>query len=251
MIFDPKAIEWHYVNLDSRPDRDAHARNEFAKVGITARRQRGYLPHEWPGDKSMVEQMRRRTPGAIGCFQSQLAVMRTVIGTDRVVAVCEDDVCFCADLKKRLEYIATNVPEDWQVFWLGSTVHVNPAVWHKKTIGRDLERTADPRIFRAYGLWGTYAYLVNGRHAAHIVDLLESNMYRSDGIDDCFIKWLEPQIKSYCFMPGCAWQYDNRSNIGVGDTIFSHFKKLGPYVWQERMEDFDPGQFNWAEASTK
>lgn len=249
MRFDPSSIQWWYVNLDSRPDRNAHALNEFAKVGIVARRQRGFLPQEWPGDPTMVEQMRRRTPGAIGCFQAQLEVMRRAVGTDNVVAVCEDDVCFCADLKERLAYIAEHVPQAWDVFWLGSTVHVNPPVWHKNTLGRDLERTDDPRIFRAYGLWGTYAYLINGRRAERIVDLLESNMYRSDGIDDCFIKWLEPQINSYCFMPGCAWQYDNQSSIGRGVTLFSHFKKLGPYVWQERMSDFDPQTYEWAEAN--
>jgi GR25 family glycosyltransferase involved in LPS biosynthesis len=112
---------------------------------------------------------------------SQLNCIRTAIDTDKIVAVCEDDVVFCADLQERLAYIARNMTWDWDIFWLGGTFHCNPAVWHKDSLGRDVVCTSDPRIMRTYGIWSTYAYLVNGPSARRVVDLfdrggLEANM---------------------------------------------------------------------------
>lgn len=243
-IFD---IDWVYVNLDCRPDRKAHVESQLARHGISARRQPGQLVtkenHE-PGHED--KQMYNRTPGAIGCWNSQVKAMKSSpVGS--VTAVLEDDVCLCDDFPERIEYIGEHCPDDWDVFWLGGTVHMNPAIWHKNDLGRDAERVGR-RIFRAYGMWSTFAYLVNPTSRDRVLDLLECNKYRSDGIDDCFIKWVEPNIKSYFLVPGSCWQYDNQSNIGNGITEFSGFRKLGPYVWQSRMSQFDPDTFNFGEA---
>lgn len=246
-----REIEFWYVNLASRPDRRAHAEAEFSRHAIPARRFEAFTPQEWPGDPAKVARMKARTPGAIGCYQSQTAVIRSVLDSDRIVAVCEDDVCFADDLPKRLQYISERLTWDWDIFYLGATFHV-PGVWCRHPdcaawghLGRDAEPTADKHIMRVYGQWGTYAYLVNGRNAGKVLTVFDKNVHRADGIDHlCII--LGDQLNAYCFVPGMAWQYDNQSNIGNGVTQFSHFKTLGPYVWTDRMEDFDPQTFNWS-----
>lgn len=243
-----REIEWWYVNLSTRPDRREHAEEQFARHGLQARRFEAYTPDQWNGPGADVAMM-RPTPGAIGCFMSQREVTRTVEGTDRVVAVCEDDVLFCDDLCDRLQYIEENFHKPWDVFWLGSTYHVNPPVWHTKDLGRDFCQTDVKHIHRAYGLWGTYAYLVNGRSVSRIMELFQRDLPKARGIDDLYIM-LEPEINSYCFTPGMAFQIDGKTNIGVGGdgmTIFSNFHKLGPYVFTKRLEDFDYDSFNWAE----
>jgi GR25 family glycosyltransferase involved in LPS biosynthesis len=248
-------ISWHYVNLDSRPDRREHAEQQFARHGIEVRRQRGFLPDEWPGDPADVARMRATTPGAIGCYHSQTQIIRDHARPGNVVAVCEDDVCFCEDLPKRLQYIEDHIwwdeTWDWDIFYLGATFHT-PGEWYKHVdckdwgprLGCDAQPTTDPHFMRVYGEWGTYAYLVNGNNAGKVLHLLDENVHRSRGIDHLFII-LGDAVNAYCFAPGCAWQYDNQSNIGRGVTEFSGFKKLGPYVWTDRMEDFDPTTFEW------
>jgi GR25 family glycosyltransferase involved in LPS biosynthesis len=241
-------IQFWYINLASRPDRDQHAREQFARHGLPVRRFEAFTPAEWPGPPEAVERM-RPTPGAIGCYQSQVHVTRTVQGSDRIVGVCEDDVLFCDDLVERFAYIEEHFDFDWDVFWLGSTYHINPAVWHKETLGRDFEQTSVKHIHRAYGLWGTYAYLVNGRSVRKILELFEANVHRARGIDDLYIM-LEPQLNTYCFTPGMAFQIDGLSNIGMppgSTTVFSHFHKLGRYVFSKRLADFDYDSFDWAE----
>lgn len=245
-----REIEWWFINLASRPDRNAHAEEQFAKHNLPVKRFEAFTPDQWDGDPAKIDRMMKRTPGAVGCWMSQVEVIRKVAGTDRVVGVCEDDICFCDDLHKRLRHMGDHLPEDWHVAYLGATFHV-PGVWchHPDCaewggIGRDVLPTADPHILQSPGIWGTYGYLVNGRHAHEVLDALDNIMPDSDGIDHAFIR-IGTRLNTYCFVPGCCWQLDGESNIGTGITEFSGFKKLGPYVWTDRMEDFDPSTFDW------
>ncbi|KKL63303.1 hypothetical protein LCGC14_2176420, partial [marine sediment metagenome] len=156
-----RELEWHYINLASRPDRDLHAKEQFARHGLPVKRFDAFTPDQWPGDPAKVARMMARTPGAVGCHQSQMAVIKTVVGTGHVVAVCEDDIVFCDDLTKRLQYIEDHLTWDWDVFYLGATFHV-PGVWCHHAdcaewgpvLGRDAEPTTDKHIMRVYGQWG-------------------------------------------------------------------------------------------------
>ena len=247
--FDWKNAHNWYINLASRPDRNEHARKQFFKAGLSVRRFDAFTPDEWPSDPAKVLRMRNRTPGAIACHQSQIHAMRTGQDNGGMVGVFEDDVVFCDDIQRRLNYVEQHIPPDWDIFWLGATFHCNPAVWHKDTIGRDVERTADKHIFRCYGIWSTYAYFVNGSSVRRVLKLLDQNIHQSDGIDHCMMLHVETVLNTYCFVPGCAWQMDSQSNIGSGVAKFSNFKSLGPYVWTDNMGDFDPDNFNWKEAA--
>jgi GR25 family glycosyltransferase involved in LPS biosynthesis len=249
--FDRFRLDNWVINLAHRTDRMAHANQQFARANLPVDRFEAFLPEEWPGPEEKVARIRARTPGAIGCYQSQTHVIRTAVGSDRIVGVFEDDVCFCEDLQDRLAYLEEHLTWDWDVLYLGATFHVpgvwyaNPdcAAWHHR--GRDVEPTDDPHILRVFGEWGTYAYFVNGRNARKVLDALDEMLPNSDGIDHNFIR-IGDALNCYCLVPGAAWQMDNASDIGTGGfTHFSHFKKLGPYVWTERMEDFDPSTFDW------
>jgi len=67
-MFDWQAIEWHYINLASRPDRDAHARAEFAKAGLGVTRFEAFTPDQWRGTPEQIARMlsvrQGGTPGA-------------------------------------------------------------------------------------------------------------------------------------------------------------------------------------------
>jgi len=254
--FELGTLDTWYVNLDSRLDRREHVENQLKRVGLHAQRQRGYLPTEWNGPQEKIRRMYDRTPGAIGCHMSQTAIIARSLLTHRNVLVLEDDVVFCTDFMARINYIENFLDGcEWDIFWLGATFHCNPPVWHAMDvsdplmahIGRDVELTDDPRILRTYGIWSTYAYIVNADSAHKILTLFDQNLHLSIGIDYLAIM-LQPKLNTFCFVPGCVVQYDNQSNIGTGVTTFSNFKALGPYWYADRMTDFDPVTFNWAEA---
>lgn len=237
-----------FVNLDSRPDRHEHMAAELERVEIEAVRRRGLLPDEWRGDPERVATMLAQTPGALGCWMAQTAVMDEALSLGKHALVLEDDLVFCDDFGERMEVIDAFLAERaWDVFWLGGTFHVNPAVWHAETLGRDIVLTDYPRIVRTYGAFSTHAYFVRCGSIPKILDMLNAELERSVGIDTSFIA-LQPSLNCYAFAPGCVKQRDDRSNIGDGITYFSNFSKLGPHWFQPRMEDFDPAAYDWAEA---
>jgi GR25 family glycosyltransferase involved in LPS biosynthesis len=236
-----------FVNLDHRKDRLQRMEQSLTKVGISAIRTRGMLPSEYQGDPNRVKVMRMRTPGAIGCHFSQVKIMTDALNRRKHAFVMEDDLVFCSDFQERIHYMERFCAiNDWDILWLGGTFHVNPPWWHKR-FGRDAELTGDPRMIRTYGAFCTYAYIVRDGSIEKVLSLLDSVLDRSIGIDWAMIQ-IQHQLHTYAFVPGCCCQYDNMSDIGTGMTRFSGFAKLGPYWFQDKMTDFDPGKFNWHEA---
>lgn len=253
-----------YINLAHRLDRRSHMEMELARVGIVAERYEA-ISTKGPGwNRHPYEVMFRRTPGAVGCFLSQLGVMQDAGEKEKHAMVLEDDLVFGSDTKERLEYINTflKTQESWDIVFLGGTVHV-PAYWHtgmnrdlwdcRCEIKRDAVCTDDPRILQVFGAFSTHAYIVRRESLAKVVYMLNSVMHEAMGIDWALIK-LQPQLKCFMMVPGIAKQIDNQSDIGYGITRFSGFAKLNgsiensKYWWQDRMEDFDPTTFDWKEA---
>jgi GR25 family glycosyltransferase involved in LPS biosynthesis len=254
-----------FVNLSHRRDRLVHMQAQLKRVGVDAVRTPGILPKDLKGDKSRYQVMINRTIGACGCYESQCNVMRDALSRGKHAFVMEDDLVFCDDFQERLKYIDEfTKTHSWDIIWGGATFHVNPPHWHTgknpdllgATIGRDAELTDDPRMIRTYGCFSTYAYIVNVESIEKILKLLDESVHESMGIDWLFIK-LQPQLKTYSFVPGCVKQMDNKSDIGKGYTIFSGFAKLNgtiensKYWWAKRMGEFSPESFNWAEARNK
>lgn len=250
-----------FVNLDHRTDRLAHMTEQLKKISLPVTRTRG-LPwkevvNNMPiNDLHKIAVMQNRTPGAIGCHFSQVSVMKEAQAQGKHAAVFEDDVIFCSDFDKRLEYIDNwTKTHDWDVIWLGASFHVNPPYWHRigqsgmppdcsAQLGKDCEPTDDPRMIRTYGAYVTFAYIVNYNSIEKILNLFDQHLHTSIGIDWLFIK-LQPQLKCFSFVPGCVMQMDNMSDIGTGMTVWSGQLRNGPYVFQDKMEDFNPETFKW------
>ena len=238
-----------FVNLDSRKDRLVRMEQTLDKAGLPAHRTRGQLPSEYKGPKEKIAVMLSRPQkGAIGCHFSQVSIMEEALRRNQHAFVMEDDLIICEDLAERMEIIDQfTKSHEWDVIWLGGTFHVNPPYWHGRKLGRDAETTDNPRMMRTFGAFCTYAYIVNAASLKKILYLLDLQLPTSIGIDYAFIQ-IQPELHTYAFVPGAITQYDGLSDIGAGKTIFSGFKKLGPYWYQNRMTDFDPVKFDWKEA---
>lgn len=252
-MFNWKDCYMSYVNLAERQDRLIRMEMELSRVGLSATRFEAFKTNEHAWDWRHTEKMMRTTPGAIGCMYSQMKIMELAYEQKKSAIVLEDDLVFATDIEQRLDYIEgfLNRQEDWDIFWLGATFHKEP-VWHAKghpqmpycncELHRDWQPTEDEKILRTYGIWSTYGYVVNFYKIQKILDLLKKNMHKTIGIDWEFI-FLEPELKTFCFIPGSIKQYDNLSNIGKGVTMFSGFSKLGDYWFQDRIGDFNYQNF--------
>lgn len=255
-----------FVNLPHRTDRLAHMVNELSRVGLSAVKTVGIYPNEFDRDDPRFQMQFRRTPGSLGCWSAQVSIAKKALELNKSGIILEDDLVFASDTIDRLDYIQDyiNVKEpNFDIFFLGGTVHCNRSWWHGNphyselptchcTLERDGELTDDPRIIRTYGMFSTHAWIVNKNAIQKILDLLDSFMQYSIGIDHALINF-QPQLRCFAFVPGTVKQMDNLSDIGYGETKFSGFSKLNgsiensKYWWQDKMTDFDPVTFNWAE----
>jgi len=240
-----------FCNLSHRKDRLTHMENELKRVGIAATRFESLRPADVidkiePARRLQV--MQKRTPGAIGCHFSQVGIMKEALEGKMHAWVMEDDLKFCHDIHERLAHIETWMEtHDWDVIWMGGTFHVNPPHWHKgRPLMRDAEITDDPRMVRTYGCFCTYSYIVNAKSIQRVLDGLDHWLDRSMGIDWAMIQ-MQPDLKTFSYVPGCCKQIDNQSDIGTGITRFSGFKKLGPHWWQGHAGEFNPETYNWHE----
>lgn len=239
-----------YINLRHRTDRNEKMIAELNRVGIKASRFEALKTDEHQWNEMKVQVMRNRTPGAIGCHYSQIQVMKNAFTVHKSAMVFEDDLIFCTDIQKRLDMIANFTNQnDWDVFWLGGTYHLDPT-WHRSqsgihlhpdmkrhcdcTLNKDWEPTNDKNIVRTFGCWSTYAYIVNYHSIEKILNLLDQHVHKSMGIDWLFIM-LQPQLKTYAFNPGCVKQYNNKSDIGQGITNFEGFDRLGKHWFADKI----------------
>ncbi len=251
-----------YLNLDYRTDRLEHVNKQFERVGIEAVRTRGKLPAEYDLTDPRFKTMLAGTKGAIGCYMGQLDIMREALKQGKHAAVFEDDIYLAQDFNERIKYFDNFLKDkDWSIAWLGATFHIGSVHWHNGTnprivnrgLYRDAQTTSDPRIFRTFGAFCTYAYAIHKDSIQKVIDMLEERLPTSIGIDFSMIE-IQPDLLTYAMVPGMVRQIDNRSDIGYGDTIFSGFAAMNGsfdnsrYWFQENINDFDPLTFDWAEA---
>lgn len=260
-LFNRETIYASYCNLDERVDRNEGMIKELARVDleIPIVRTRSFPWKELYDSyddamKERVNVMFKRTPGAIGCHFSQVAIMEEALRQGRHAWVMEDDVRFCNDMPARLKIIFTYLNQhEWDILFFGGTYHIEPT-WHKSVEGkhthpdmqvcncllnRDWEETLHPAINRVYGAFSTHSYLVNKNRIQHVLNLLDTNLPLSMGIDWIMIKE-QPNLNCYAFNPGCVIQYDNPSNIGDGISRFSGFRSLGNHWFSKSMDKYIP-----------
>lgn len=205
--------------------------------------------------------MLNRTPGAIACWMGMREMMVEAIKKNQHCFIFEDDVVMATDYIERLAYMDKFFEtHDWDIFFCGALFHCQPPHWHNgngfllggSRLGKDAEQTDDIRVMRTYGCFSTHNWIIKRESVQKVMDLLDSVMHRSIGIDHaCII--LQPQLLCYTFVGGSAKQIDNLSNIGTGWTMYSQFAKLNGtmensrYWFTNKIEDFDPTTFNWGE----
>ena len=219
---------------------------ELARIDLPAVRTPG--GQEWTGDPARVQVMYELTPATICTYVGQTRIMGEALERGMHAFVMEDDLCFCSDFWTRWNRIEAFLNEhEWDIFWFGGTFHCNPPVWHKDDLGKDAQLTDTPRIVRTFGIWSTYAYLVNRESISKVLFHLDRILDQSPGVDTSMIE-LQPDWQTFCFVPGCVKQRDDWSDITHSVSKFSGFERLGGYWWQNYAEDFDFDSFDWAEA---
>lgn len=181
------------LNLDRRPERWEQAEAQFASHQINRVRRFSALdgmtlpvPIGWDG-----------SPGAYGCLQSHLAVVREARRSELPsILIFEDDVVFDADFNEKFSRYITQLPPSWDMLLFGGLhVYVRP------------QRISE-NISKITNSYSTFAYALKQTVYDSFIELNSQSLEPVDKVNAI----LQKTFNAYCFTPHLAWVEENYSD---------------------------------------
>lgn len=224
-------IDWYYINLSHRMDRQQHIESELNRVGITASRFNALTPSHRVNYPQFYFPPRYLI-GGIGCFFSHYELIKNYTGSN-ILGILEDDIIFCDDYQERIELVYDFLDNnDWDIFYISA--------YFKKDRGyfwtKDYEEIGNEHIVQVFGSFHVHSYLVNPKSRERIVNLMELNLANSYAIDHLMIL-LQPQLKCYSFVPGMTRQIPSQSdNTGSHSDNHDYYVRIcGDHIFKQRL----------------
>jgi glycosyl transferase family 25 len=176
------------INLNRRPDRWKRMVRRFEKHGI---RDVVRFP-AFDGRRLAVPESWALSPGAFGCLQSHLAIVKQarLLSYERVL-IFEDDCILAADFQERFVRYAPQLPNEWDLLIFGDPRRSPP---RRIRISRN--------VVRARSVWRTNAYALRSSIYEEFIALCEQGLHPVDG---CSVR-LQMAADGYCFTPRLAGQ---------------------------------------------
>jgi len=186
------------INLPSRADRRKHAEEQFNKHGLNVRFCDGIPGDSFRDIRGGDTDYDRGFRGNMGCTASHRAILDMIAreGCHRGL-VFEDDVEFVTDdLQRDFAAWISEVPQDWQMLYLGGSFQEDPLY----RVSAHVVRTRD--------MMTTSSYAVTGAAAKHIAPHV-----CGVGPIDSIYQQFNRELPTYIFTPRLAVQYENMSDI--------------------------------------
>jgi glycosyl transferase, family 25 len=193
----PSVFRWFSrivcINLDRRPDRWRRVRTRFSNHGIEAVERFAAVD----GSRVAVPEIWKGLEGAYGCLRSHMDVVAAA-RTDRKddVLIFEDDVEFAPDLAARFARAMTQLPDDWDILYLGGIHAHQPCL-----VGDSLARVSRTL--------STFAYAIRARAFDAV---LEIDPGIPVPVDDQLTR-VQSRLACYCIFPHVAWVECDHSDI--------------------------------------
>ena len=171
------------INLDSRPDRMESFDTQAKKYGIEYQRFSA-VPADPP-----------KLPPTWACKESHKSVIKQAVEDNvKRLFVFEDDALFVEDFNTKLADLYKELPEDWDMFYLGA--------WHL-----EYEKYKEGLV-KMKDSYSAHAYGIN----EHYLDDAFAVVYKPKPIDIALAS-KHPFIKAYCAKPALVGQIPGYSDI--------------------------------------
>jgi len=173
-------LKTYCINLDDRPDRWEEVQEEVRKIGIEIER--------FPGIKM--------AKGWQGCLASHLALWEKCRELDTFMII-EDDILFLEDAKENLEKAIEQLPDSWDMLYLGATLNKPLA-------------PVSENLLRLRGGWTTHGIIYNNQNG--VVDYILT-VEPSIRIDKFIADVVQEEFNCFMCYPMVASQRPGYSDI--------------------------------------
>lgn len=190
-----------FINLDRRPDRLAHIRNELAKNNILAKRFAAI-------DGNNIDLYPRLSRGAAGCLESQRSIIQMGIDNNYdAIAVFEDDAFFVEDFENKFSNFYSQVPDDWQFIFLANN-----------RFNAQTQRVSD-NVERVSGGWSAHAFMIRRNAMIGAADIISGG----DMPVDVYYGVLQQYYPAYLATPSLAGQRADHSDI---ENVYIDYNRI-------------------------
>jgi GR25 family glycosyltransferase involved in LPS biosynthesis len=188
-IFNNFIDQIYYINLDNRIDRNIHTIQQLDKFKLTANRFSAFKGN-------------RGLEARIACKKSHLYILKKAIRLSfKNICILEDDIIFANDFLDKANHCITNLPEDWDMLFLGHCF---------SSYGTRISKY----LFCSQNIFCTHCYCVNKKAYFKIIDILQSN---NKPIDHNYnYLSINKILNIYMCNPNIVSQIPNKSDIGEG-----------------------------------
>jgi len=192
----------YLINLKRRDDRLNHMINEFDKINVSFKRFNA-IDGKIMGDGLKSSQ--------VACLRSHVGVIRDALrmGYNRFV-IFEDDVIFCDDFEKRFKYYSENVPDDWDIMYLGCNLHSSSNPKFIKNF-----------IYKVEECYGCFAMILNNKNGL-FEKIIEITKDEEKPIDNYYHEQILKEFKAYVFAPFFVKTLNTISDISDNKNKFSY-----------------------------
>jgi glycosyl transferase family 25 len=190
-----KIEKFYCINLSSRTDRWLKSSQEFKK--------------HFPGMELTRFNAIEKNPGWLGCKESHLSIMGKSTHL-KTFMVLEDDFEFAGDINSRLKFVAEELPNDWELLYLGANFRSADMKMPLKRYSKNL--------FLCQQAFGTYAYIVNNKNG--LVDTILNMKAGIRKIDVFYANVIQKFERCFIIYPMCATHADGYSDITRKNTNY-------------------------------
>src|SRR3990167_5252876 len=179
----------YIINLPHRIDRLRMAKLQFDKAGVT-----NYTVFPAIDARRLkIKGTTEDNQGLIGCFLSHYFILQeAIINKYKRIVVFEDDVILVNDFKERFEQGMKQVPDKWQLLYLG----------YYERSGNGKIKVND-NITIPKNTWGTHAYMIQNDGIKIMYDNLQEIKTH---IDIQIGEHIVPKMYTYCIYPAICNQ---------------------------------------------
>lgn len=204
------------INLDRRPERWQQAQARFDLHELKSVRRFPALD----GAALAVPSGWTASPGAYGCLQSHVAVVREAqFNKLPRVLILEDDVVLDPDFNDKFSRYVDQVPSDWDMLFFGGLhVFVRP------------ERIS-ANVSRLSHSYSTFAYALKETVYKSFIEL---NSRSLEAVDKNNVI-LQETFNCYCFTPPLAWVEENYSDT-QNKFLYPWYLKEGIVILSPEFE---------------
>ena len=190
-----------FINLDRRPDRLSHVREEFAKNNIKAKRYIAVDGNECNFHPNL-------TRGAAGCLESQRSIINIGIKSDyEAIAIFEDDVFFVDGFEEKFAEFYSQIPDDWEFIFLANNKY-------NATVNR-----ISTNVEQISGAWSAHAFIIRRRAMLAAAEIISGG----DMPVDVYYGILQQYYPSYSAVPSLAGQRADHSDI---ENVYIDYNRI-------------------------